>query len=193
MEYDILHANKKLALRKIGLKSDQRLLEKCYRNKKSMILMYPNKIVHEKKPWINDSNLSGLLCKFRASDVGLGNRAPLEDRIQYKLCRLCLDDNGSKALNNEVHLLISCPALRDARSKCGIGEFIKRQTQTGVMKSEVTLARLYLGADGSDSEELLKRAKSLRIMLDEWENKMGIQANSSHHLSKNGSHACSSS
>ena len=185
MEYDILTSSKKSALRKIGVKSDQRVLEKCFRNKKSMILMYPTKIIHAKKPWVNDSNLSGLLCKFRASDVGLGNRAPLENRIQYKLCKLCMDRNGSRALNNEVHLLMSCPVLSEARVKCGISEFINRHSRVGARKSEVTLARMYLGADGSDhdSEVLLDRAKSLRIMLDEWELKMKMPANSSLRLS----------
>ena len=187
LDYNILNASKKLSLRKIGRKSDQRLMAKCFKNKKSMVLMFPSKIEHKKKPWVNDSSLSGLLCRFRASDVGLGNRAPLENRVQYKLCKLCLDKNGTKALNNEVHLMMSCPELSEARQSCGISDYVEQMSQVGVKKSEVSLARLYLGEDGANSEVLLKRAAKLKYMLEQWEFKMKIPSNSSLHLKRNGS------
>ena len=151
--------------------------------------MFPSKIVHEKKPWINDSTLSGILCKFRASDIGLGNRAPLQNGQQYKLCKLCLDKTGARALNNETHLLMSCPELSGVRRTCGISAYVQhisRQKSRPII-SDLSLTRLYLGSDGANSDTLLKRAESLKVMLEHWENKMGIPSNSSLRFSRNGS------
>ena len=179
VEYDILNVNKSFALKRIDSVSSDKLREKCRKNKKSMILMFPNEIVHCKKSWINDSFLSGLLCKFWACDLGLGNRAPLQNNVQYKLCKPCKERIGVNVPNNEIHLLISCPFLGKTRAECGISDFISMHRGRGVWKSETTLARLYLGSDGSNKDTLLGRAKSLEKMLQSWEKAWKMQSNAS--------------
>ena len=133
--------------------------------------------MYQSKDWINDSFMSKLLCRFRACDVGLGNRAPLSDGKQYKLCKLCQDQGKGTFMNNEVHMLIQCSSLAETRSKCGILDYMKLHRSRGASKSDVKLARMYLGDDGSDDKELLGRAKSLESMLRAWETLMRVPSN----------------
>ena len=57
--------------------------------------------------WVNDSKDSEILARFRAGDLGLGNRAPREGRQQEKLCPLC-KHSGLDRPNNEVGTTIFC-------------------------------------------------------------------------------------
>lgn len=53
------------------------------------------------RPWVSDSGISQILSLYRSCNLGLGNRGPCMNGMQYKLCPLC-SKNGVKALNNEV-------------------------------------------------------------------------------------------
>ena len=62
-------------------------------NSKSMVFMSQKTFSFNMKPWINDSIQCKTFSEFRASDAGLGNRAPLSNGIKYKICILC-QNNG---------------------------------------------------------------------------------------------------
>ena len=53
------------------------------------------------KSWVTDSCSTKIIARFRACNVGLGNRGPTKDGQFYSLCPLCAED-GIDALNNEV-------------------------------------------------------------------------------------------
>ena len=56
------------------------------------------------KRWVNDSLQSKVYSQFRVCHVQLGNRGPLPNGAEHKLCPLCLIE-GKAALNNEVRSL----------------------------------------------------------------------------------------
>ena len=149
LEYNSLNLGKRLMMERIEERSSGYMMSKCLKNKKSMALMFPKQIEHHIKPWINDGSLSRILCRFRASDVGLGNRAPLSNGRQYKLCKLCSDKSQGNYLNNEVHMLTRCSSLDETRKKSGIADFIKDQKRKGVNKSDCLLYT----SDAADEED----------------------------------------
>ena len=71
------------------------------------------------QPHVNDSSQSRTLNRFRAADVGLGNRHPNVLVFAYKECPLCLT-GGSVFRLNEVHVALVCPAVRYTRRAKGI-------------------------------------------------------------------------
>ena len=141
-----------------------------------MVLMYSKVAASRPRTWINDSFPSRVLCQFRASDIGLGNRAPLVDGTKNKLCVLCRRENMS-FMNNEVHILTQCTVLTETRDTCGITAYMDYQQKRRPHITNVKLARLFLGGDGAPSGELLKRASQLCILLKSWEESRGIASN----------------
>ena len=109
---------------------------------------------------INDSEHSTVLCKFRTSNAGLGNRIPLKGfKESMKICPLCKDLNASHRLD-EKHVVFFCTALRDVQSRLGFKTYLK-QTKTG----SDPLWR-YLGGDKCEPAELLRRGKQLQGILE---------------------------
>lgn len=135
MKRNVLNLDFKLAKEIMSLSFKSKVIMKCQENIKSMALMFPKVFLDKPKPWVNDGMFSKILCRFRASDVGLGNRAPLRNGMKIKVCVLCKGMGGTCSLNNETHLLVSCKALEKAREECGISSFIAYQTRVGVNKS----------------------------------------------------------
>ena len=66
--------------------------QEMMKNSKSMVFMSQKTFTFNMKPWINDSVQCKTFSEFRASDAGLGNREPLSNGINYKICILCKND-----------------------------------------------------------------------------------------------------
>ena len=122
---------------------------------------------------MNDSKQSAIISKFRCSDAGLGNRAPLPDGRRQKNCFLC-EQEGIWAKNNEVHLIMDCPSLANERLTTGIQLYrnLHRRIRRS-MTSERILA-MYLGGDEPSVDMLWERAKALDVMQEAWKHKIGL-------------------
>ncbi len=57
------------------------------------------------QPHVNDSQESRTINRFRAADVGLGNRRPNSWGFQYANCPLCEED-GNVFVLNELHVIL---------------------------------------------------------------------------------------
>ena len=74
------------------------------------------------RPYVNDSSLCGVLCKFRAGDAGLGNRRPNQFGHSYKSCPL-FSPGGIAVPLNECHVAPVCPSVGFERRVTGILDF----------------------------------------------------------------------
>ena len=117
--------------------------------------------------WVNDSKESEIIARFSTCNVGLGNRAPLDGET-IKFCRLC-EKVGKIALNNEPHLVMTCPALNKFRIICGIAKYKYQKLAIFPNLDEVALTKLYLGQDDCNKDELHLRAKCLKYMTECWD------------------------
>ena len=117
------------------------------------------------QPHVNDSSQSRILNRFRAADVGLGNRRPNVLGGAYKECPLCLM-GGSVSRLDEIHVALVCPAVGFTRRAKGIEAY---QTRPLVSQNPVELImRGYLGGDGADPKTMMARANALQCMLEDW-------------------------
>ena len=117
------------------------------------------------QPHVNDSSQSRILNRFRAADVGLGNRRPNVLGGAYKECPLCLM-GGSVSRLDEIHVALVCPAVGFTRRAKGIEAY-----QTGPLVSQnpvELIMRGYLGGDGADPKTMMARANALQCMLEDW-------------------------
>ena len=109
---------------------------------------------------ITDSEHSTLLCKFRTSNAGLGNRIPLSGvKMQLKICPLCQDATANFKLD-EKHVVFFCNALRNLQGSLGLQAYL-RATKPGTDP-----LWMYLGGDRCPSTELIKRGKHLQSLMD---------------------------
>ena len=120
--------------------------------------------------------ISKIISLFRASDAGLGNRAPLENGLRSKTCFLCSESEPNNIMmNNETHILVRCSALADVRTSTGIQRYIDIMRNLKHGKSDIYVARLYLGHDGASPGEMLIRGAKLRELLNSWRSKMNLE------------------
>ena len=117
------------------------------------------------QPHVNDSAQSRILNRFRAADVGLGNRRPNLFGESYKICPLCLEDGFTYKLN-ETHVILVCPAVGFTRHARGIEAYMSGQLVRQV-PAELVM-RGFLGGDGADPGTMMARANDLQCVLDDW-------------------------
>ena len=172
IENGVLNANKRNIELKLQKNAEKHVFEEAKKCKKSSILMVEPTVQFQMKPWVEDTELSKTLLMFRGSDAGLGNRAPLPNGRKIKICELCKDLDTSPRLNNEVHLLTECVAMKETRDKTGMSNFINAVRRLKRGKSNIYVARLFLGHDGASTQELNRRANTLQILLADWKKKM---------------------
>ena len=115
------------------------------------------------QPHVNDSAQSRILNRFRAADVGLGNRRPNVWGESYKSCPLCLEKVYNYKLN-ETHVILVCPAVGYTRQARGIEAYLAGQ----LVRQEPTelVMRGFLGGDGADPAKMMARANDLQCVLD---------------------------
>ena len=117
------------------------------------------------QPYVNDSSQSRTLNRFRAANVGLGNRRPNVLVGAYKECPLCLT-GGSVSRLNEIHVALVCPAVGFTRRAKGIEAY---QAGPLVNQNPVELImRGYLGGDGADPKTMMAKASARQCVLDDW-------------------------
>ena len=130
-----------------------------------------SKTLFRMKPWISDSGTSKVFSRFRCLNAGLGNRGLASNKQFYRHCPLCEKD-GVVAPNNEVHLLVACPALESYRAKCGVGAFLNAMR---ILRPAISLSKLYsLYLSDCDTSKIKQRALSLYYMLKAWHDELGI-------------------
>ena len=107
---------------------------------------------------VNDSYASGVLCRFRTGNAGLGNRTPTEFGFMAKTCLLCAEQDASFPLN-ETHVAFECRVLQAKQVDVGLQDYSNRRGSD---------LRLYLGGDKCSYSELLVRGSALAELLDEY-------------------------
>ena len=96
------------------------------------------------QPHVSDSALSKILNRVWAGNLLEDNREPNIHGGQYKLCPICWVQGMLVSLN-EVHVLISCPAVALERGAAGQQQYIQiRLVPTS--SAEVVLC-LYFGGN----------------------------------------------
>ena len=147
------------------------IFDEVSRNKKSTILTINEVTSFTLQSWVNDSDLSKVISQFRSSNARLGNRAPLQNGRQYKICRIC-ETETSRFKNNEVHILTECSELELIRAQTGISNYVNAMRKLKHGKSNIFIARCFLGHDGAQKDEMMIRAKALTLLKLNWETKM---------------------
>ena len=115
-------------------------------------------------PYVNDSSLCGVLSRFRAGDVGLGNRRPNQFGQSYKFCPLCSADGLDMPLN-EWHVVLECPSVDFDRRVTGILEFTNKFPSS---RKKFLLLKDYLGGDQASKDVMHQRSAALDSVLASW-------------------------
>ena len=136
-----------------------------------MVFMSQKTFSFKPKPWINDSVLSKTFTEFRASDAGLGNRAPLADGNQYKVCILCYKE-GKIQMNNECHILTQCDSLKQYRDFIGLSAILDSYNSNGKKYSDIKCVQMFLGADFSSVNEYMRRSQLLFLLREKWKSEV---------------------
>jgi len=118
------------------------------------------------QPHVNDSQESRTINRFRAADVGLGNRRPNSWGSQYTNCPLCEED-GNEFVLNELHVILCCPSIGFERWTRDIDKYIGECNVRGLY-SPGEIMKGFLGGDGADNVTMMGRAKDLKCLLDAW-------------------------
>ena len=118
------------------------------------------------QPHVNDSPESRTLNRFRAADVGLGNRRPNTWGFKYTNCPLCEED-GNEFKLNEAHVVVICPSVGFERWTRGIDQFIGECNSRNI-HSHWEVLKEFLGGDGADKAIMMARAKDLSCLLEAW-------------------------
>ena len=115
---------------------------------------------------VNDSRRSKIISMARSGNLQLGNRMRNKYGNQWKTCPSC-STNGRYVKLNEPHVLLECPLISIERNDCGIAEYEEKYPG---MATKYILRR-YLGQDGCSRTELLKRARNIHLMAENWMDK----------------------
>ena len=118
------------------------------------------------QPHVNDSQESRTINRFRAADVGLGNRRPNSWGFQYTNCPLCEED-GNVFVLNELHVILCCPSVGFERWTRDIDKYIGECNVRGLY-SPGEIMKDFLGGDGANNVTMMGRAKDLKCLLDAW-------------------------
>ena len=95
---------------------------------------------------VNDCRRSKIISMARSANLQLGNRMRNKYGNQWKTCPIC-STNGRYVKLNEPYILLECPVTKWPPS---------------------TSLDHYLGQDGCNRMELLKRARSIHLLAEKW-------------------------
>ena len=118
------------------------------------------------QPHVTDSELSKVLNRTRAGNLGLGNRMKNRNDKQYKLCPWC-KKQGVDVRLNEPHVILMCPAVNDIQIQQKIKLHCPEEFREGHMNPRIALKYL-LGEDGSKVAVLRERAKKIHCIKEAW-------------------------
>jgi len=109
-----------------------------------------------RQSYINYSEESSIISKFRLENAELGNR----DHPPILICPSC--NNGP---NDELHLVFSCPAMDNLREEVWMQAVLDEAVpKHSFNKDDPMTLRAFLGGDLCSPETLHKRGKFLRIL-----------------------------
>ena len=63
--------------------------------------------------------------EFLVCHAGLGNRGPLKNGAEFKDCPLCEEQGYGERPINEMHVILTCPALKEERKWAGVDKRVE--------------------------------------------------------------------
>ena len=115
---------------------------------------------------VNDSQASRDLCRARSGAMCLGNRFRNGYGELYEACPAC-ERLGRRVELWEGHVVFHCPLVNNLRRQLRVQEYRREAEKRGCLDA-TTLMRKYLGDDGSDAVDLLRRGAKVRQLIDSW-------------------------